>query len=381
MLSRTEYVHAKSFLHRDIKPDNFLMGVGKRLHMVRKPVKATIFFAAFVFLSCFQQISLLCVLTPLSSFCAIIKVHIIDFGLSKKYRDPKTLQHIPYRTNKNLTGTARLYYFSDLRWPAWNSSWLYCYVATSRDQHGKTSWRLLCNVTNEIDAGDRQVCKPQHTSRNRARKAWRPWGAGIRVHVLSSGKLTLAGSPRSKQETEVRQNITEEAYDTHRAALWRVNQQSRKRVPQRIWKMPCKKPFWTISKSYFASSACLSGGWAPSHSNKKILWIKVSRRIHDLPELRASTTLWRQARLCLSPQTVPGCLCSPGKPYPTQICRSALPSNLQKMNYSNCCCTFLFAILISPFFIRDYEVCRLENSIRDMNMTMSTTGLYETKWL
>lgn len=34
-------------------------------------------------------------------------VHIIDFGLSKKYRDPKTLQHIPYRTNKNLTGTAR----------------------------------------------------------------------------------------------------------------------------------------------------------------------------------------------------------------------------------------------------------------------------------
>lgn len=34
-------------------------------------------------------------------------VHIIDFGLSKKYRDPKTLQHIPYRENKTLTGTAR----------------------------------------------------------------------------------------------------------------------------------------------------------------------------------------------------------------------------------------------------------------------------------
>lgn len=34
-------------------------------------------------------------------------VHIIDFGLSKKYRDSKTMQHIPYKENKNLTGTAR----------------------------------------------------------------------------------------------------------------------------------------------------------------------------------------------------------------------------------------------------------------------------------
>ncbi|KAG2444389.1 hypothetical protein HXX76_001142 [Chlamydomonas incerta] len=35
------------------------------------------------------------------------QVNIIDFGLAKKYRDPKTHQHIPYCENKNLTGTAR----------------------------------------------------------------------------------------------------------------------------------------------------------------------------------------------------------------------------------------------------------------------------------
>jgi len=35
------------------------------------------------------------------------QVHIINFGLAKKYRDTRTQQHIPYRSGKNLTGTAR----------------------------------------------------------------------------------------------------------------------------------------------------------------------------------------------------------------------------------------------------------------------------------
>lgn len=34
-------------------------------------------------------------------------VHFIDFGLAKRYRDPKTARHIPYREGKQLTGTAR----------------------------------------------------------------------------------------------------------------------------------------------------------------------------------------------------------------------------------------------------------------------------------
>lgn len=38
-------------------------------------------------------------------------VYIIDFGLAKKYKDPRTMQHIPYRENKNLTGKLECYSF------------------------------------------------------------------------------------------------------------------------------------------------------------------------------------------------------------------------------------------------------------------------------
>ncbi|KAJ3725817.1 CK1/CK1/CK1-G protein kinase [Lentinula raphanica] len=69
MVSRVQTIHEKNLIYRDIKPDNFLIG------------------------------------RPGTKGANVI--HVVDFGMAKQYRDPKTKQHIPYRERKSLSGTAR----------------------------------------------------------------------------------------------------------------------------------------------------------------------------------------------------------------------------------------------------------------------------------
>jgi casein kinase 1 len=67
LLLRIESIHRKSLIHRDIKPDNFLVGRGENSKTI----------------------------------------YAVDFGLSKLYLDPRTNRHIFYREGKNLIGTVR----------------------------------------------------------------------------------------------------------------------------------------------------------------------------------------------------------------------------------------------------------------------------------
>jgi serine/threonine protein kinase len=67
MINRIEYIHKHYYIHRDIKPENFLIGSKEKANII----------------------------------------YLLDFGLSKRYKNPKNHQHIPYREGRPLTGTAR----------------------------------------------------------------------------------------------------------------------------------------------------------------------------------------------------------------------------------------------------------------------------------
>ncbi|KAG2137378.1 kinase-like protein [Suillus bovinus] len=65
MFNRVEFAYSRGIILRDIKPDNFVMGVGEKSHIV----------------------------------------YLLDFGLAKLYVNPSTGEHIPYREGRVPLGT------------------------------------------------------------------------------------------------------------------------------------------------------------------------------------------------------------------------------------------------------------------------------------
>ena len=74
ILDRLEFIHSKYIIHRDIKADNFLIGLKN------------------------NKI-----------------IYIIDFGLAKQYRSRKTGKHVKYTINKKWSGTSRFASANTLR--------------------------------------------------------------------------------------------------------------------------------------------------------------------------------------------------------------------------------------------------------------------------
>lgn len=66
LISRIEFIHSKGILHRDVKPDNFVIGLHSKSN----------------------------------------QIFVVDYGLSKSWKDSRNM-HISFREGKPLTGTAR----------------------------------------------------------------------------------------------------------------------------------------------------------------------------------------------------------------------------------------------------------------------------------
>ncbi|KAJ3185783.1 casein kinase I [Gaertneriomyces sp. JEL0708] len=95
LIRRIQSVHQANFVYRDVKPDNFLIGrVPRHDEKITDDPNHP------------DPYSIVANHTK-ENPSPTSQISIVDFGMVKQYRDPRTGIHIPFREKKSLSGTAR----------------------------------------------------------------------------------------------------------------------------------------------------------------------------------------------------------------------------------------------------------------------------------
>lgn len=105
MIQRVRSIHEHDLIYRDIKPDNFLVSEFQLNHNTQISSGSSV--SSVSSSSSSSRHKKLQRYVTASAHGDPNLIYMVDFGMAKQYRDPRTKQHIPYRERKSLSGTAR----------------------------------------------------------------------------------------------------------------------------------------------------------------------------------------------------------------------------------------------------------------------------------
>lgn len=173
MISRIEFVHNKNFIHRDIKPDNFLMGIGRHCNKVTMFCVEISIKTPFLFIDLQKYLS-----TSICLVLAILMLSIVKFIAH--------VLHVVWMCNACTPGLK----LTQLQWRYGTYSSLVIYSIPSNKMHETTHrwlWQMFLQ-NSEFIQDMHAKCKTLDFRTGRPTKGWQVLKLlACSGHIISDG--------------------------------------------------------------------------------------------------------------------------------------------------------------------------------------------------